>query len=184
MVEILYPAMEDYQLDISLIEEGPAARSIKIDTAAVYSDRCHHPCQELSGIRRCRDRFGIVQRLELIIRMICSMCQPGARYMGLDISDDGARQIAMRSRGAPRIITDLLRGCGFCPVKGVTAVLRQAGAGQALDMLNVDSAGLITGSPSCWSIIDKFMGGRSGWIITGERPSVKAGKPLRMLSEP
>lgn len=105
--EILYPAMEDYQLDI-MIGEGPAARSIKIDLPPFTLIGATTRAGSLTS--PLRDRFGIVQRLEFYntddLQHIVSR---SARYMGLDISDDGARQIAMRSRGTPRITNRLLR---------------------------------------------------------------------------
>lgn len=111
--EILYPAMEDYQLDI-MIGEGPAARSIKIDLPPFTLIGATTRAGSLTS--PLRDRFGIVQRLEFYntddLQHIVSR---SARYMGLDISDDGARQIAMRSRGTPRITNRLLRRCGILP---------------------------------------------------------------------
>ena len=115
--EILYPAMEDYQLDI-MIGEGPAARSIKIDLPPFTLIGATTRAGSLTS--PLRDRFGIVQRLEFYntddLQHIVSR---SARYMGLDISDDGARQIAMRSRGTPRITNRLLRRVrDFAQVKG------------------------------------------------------------------
>lgn len=178
--EILYPAMEDYQLDI-MIGEGPAARSIKIDLPPFTLIGATTRAGSLTS--PLRDRFGIVQRLEFYntddLQHIVSR---SARYMGLDISDDGARQIAMRSRGTPRITNRLLRQVrDFAQVKGDGGIDGLI-AGQALDMLNVDSAGLITWIASCWSpLLINLWAARSGWI-TWRRPSVKSGKPLRMSS--
>lgn len=159
--EILYPAMEDYQLDI-MIGEGPAARSIKIDLPAFTLIGATTRAGSLTS--PLRDRFGIVQRLEFYntddLQHIVSR---SARYMGLDISDDGARQIAMRSRGTPRITNRLLRRVrDFAQVKGDGGIDGLI-AGQALDMLNVDSAGFdYLDRKLLVTIIDKFMGGPVG----------------------
>lgn len=159
--EILYPAMEDYQLDI-MIGEGPAARSIKIDLPPFTLIGATTRAGSLTS--PLRDRFGIVQRLEFYntddLQHIVSR---SARYMGLDISDDGARQIAMRSRGTPRITNRLLRRVrDFAQVKGDGGINGLI-AGQALDMLNVDSAGFdYLDRKLLVTIIDKFMGGPVG----------------------
>lgn len=159
--EILYPAMEDYQLDI-MIGEGPAARSIKIDLPPFTLIGATTRAGSLTS--PLRDRFGIVQRLEFYntddLQHIVSR---SARYMGLDISDDGARQIAMRSRGTPRITNRLLRRVrDFAQVKGDGGIDGLI-AGQALDMLNVDSAGFdYLDRKLLVAIIDKFMGGPVG----------------------
>ncbi|MGJ3348725.1 Holliday junction branch migration DNA helicase RuvB [Morganella sp. Je.2.23] len=159
--EILYPAMEDYQLDI-MIGEGPAARSIKIDLPPFTLIGATTRAGSLTS--PLRDRFGIVQRLEFYnpddLQHIVSR---SARYMGLDISDDGARQIAMRSRGTPRITNRLLRRVrDFAQVKGDGGIDGLI-AGQALDMLNVDSAGFdYLDRKLLVTIIDKFMGGPVG----------------------
>ncbi|EPW8796816.1 Holliday junction branch migration DNA helicase RuvB [Morganella morganii] len=159
--EILYPAMEDYQLDI-MIGEGPAARSIKIDLPPFTLIGATTRAGSLTS--PLRDRFGIVQRLEFYntddLQHIVSR---SARYMGLDISDDGARQIAMRSRGTPRITNRLLRRVrDFAQVKGDGGIDGLI-AGQALDMLNVDYAGFdYLDRKLLVTIIDKFMGGPVG----------------------
>jgi len=138
--EILYPAMEDFQLDL-IIGEGPAARSVKIDlskfTLVAATTRLGLLTTPL------RDRFGIpvrlnfytVEELELIIRR-------GARLMGLGMSDDGAREIARRARGTPRIAGRLLRRVrDFAEVADATEVSR-AIADVALTRLEVDHMGL------------------------------------------
>mgnify|MGYP001214948217 CR=1 FL=1 len=138
--EILYPAMEDFQLDL-IIGEGPAARSVKIDlskfTLVAATTRLGLLTTPL------RDRFGIpvrlnfytVEELELIIRR-------GARLMGLGMSDDGAREIARRARGTPRIAGRLLRRVrDFAEVADATEVSR-AIADEALTRLEVDHMGL------------------------------------------
>jgi Holliday junction DNA helicase RuvB len=138
--EILYPAMEDFQLDL-IIGEGPAARSVKIDlskfTLVAATTRLGLLTTPL------RDRFGIpvrlsfytVEELELIVRR-------GARLMGLGITDDGAREIARRSRGTPRIAGRLLRRVrDFAEVAKAEAVTKQI-ADEALTRLLVDNMGL------------------------------------------
>ncbi|MDC9612671.1 Holliday junction branch migration DNA helicase RuvB [Xenorhabdus khoisanae] len=159
--EILYPAMEDYQLDI-MIGEGPAARSIKIDLPPFTLVGATTRAGSLTS--PLRDRFGIVQRLEFYnVDDLQSIVSRSARYMGLGISDDGARQIAMRSRGTPRITNRLLRRVrDFAQVKGDGSVNGDIAA-KALDMLSVDSAGFdYLDRKLLVAIIDKFMGGPVG----------------------
>ncbi|MDC9592981.1 Holliday junction branch migration DNA helicase RuvB [Xenorhabdus sp. IM139775] len=159
--EILYPAMEDYQLDI-MIGEGPAARSIKIDLPPFTLIGATTRAGSLTS--PLRDRFGIVQRLEFYnVDDLQSIVSRSARYMGLDISNDGARQIAIRSRGTPRITNRLLRRVrDFAQVKGDGSINNHI-ASQALDMLNVDSAGFdYLDRKLLLAIMDKFMGGPVG----------------------
>ncbi|MBD2805354.1 Holliday junction branch migration DNA helicase RuvB [Xenorhabdus sp. ZM] len=159
--EILYPAMEDYQLDI-MIGEGPAARSIKIDLPPFTLVGATTRAGSLTS--PLRDRFGIVQRLEFYnVDDLQSIVSRSAHYMGLDISENGARQIAMRSRGTPRITNRLLRRVrDFAEVKGNGSVNSDIAA-QALNMLNVDSAGFdYLDRKLLVAIIDKFMGGPVG----------------------
>ncbi|PHM49434.1 Holliday junction branch migration DNA helicase RuvB [Xenorhabdus miraniensis] len=159
--EILYPAMEDYQLDI-MIGEGPAARSIKIDLPPFTLVGATTRAGSLTS--PLRDRFGIVQRLEFYnVDDLQSIVSRSAHYMGLGISDDGARQIAMRSRGTPRITNRLLRRVrDFAQVKGDGSVNGDIAA-KALDMLSVDSAGFdYLDRKLLVAIIDKFMGGPVG----------------------
>ena len=138
--EILYPAMEDFQLDL-IIGEGPSARSVKIDlskfTLVAATTRLGLLTTPL------RDRFGIpvrlnfytVEELELIVRR-------GARLMGLGMTDEGAREIARRARGTPRIAGRLLRRVrDFAEVAKAEAVTRQI-ADEALTRLLVDNMGL------------------------------------------
>jgi Holliday junction DNA helicase RuvB len=137
--EILYPALEDYQLDI-VIGEGPAARSIKLDlppfTLVGATTRAGLLTSPL------RDRFGIVQRLEFYsVADLTSIVTRAAAILGVAIDDDGAKEIACRSRGTPRIANRLLRRVrDYAEVKGdgnITADLADA----ALNMLNVDQSG-------------------------------------------
>jgi len=138
--EILYPAMEDFQLDL-IIGEGPAARSVKIDLAKFTLVGATTRAGLLTT--PLRDRFGIpirlnfytVEELDLIVRR-------GARVLGVPMTDDGANEIAKRARGTPRIAGRLLRRVrDFAIVDGVEAVTR-AVADKALGMLDVDAIGL------------------------------------------
>lgn len=159
--EILYPAMEDYQLDI-MIGEGPAARSIKIDLPPFTLIGATTRAGSLTS--PLRDRFGIVQRLEFYqVDDLQHIVKRSAQYMGLDISEEGAFQIAMRSRGTPRITNRLLRRVrDFAQVKG-DGTIDETIANQALDMLNVDAAGFdYLDRKLLVAIIDKFMGGPVG----------------------
>ncbi|WP_387690477.1 Holliday junction branch migration DNA helicase RuvB [Photorhabdus sp. RM71S] len=159
--EILYPAMEDYQLDI-MIGEGPAARSIKIDLPPFTLIGATTRAGSLTS--PLRDRFGIVQRLEFYnVDDLQSIVSRSARFMGVSITDEGARQVAMRSRGTPRITNRLLRRVrDFAQVKGNGAIDGNI-ATRALDMLSVDAAGFdYLDRKLLIAIIDKFMGGPVG----------------------
>ena len=138
--EILYPAMEDFQLDL-IIGEGPAARSVKIDLARFTLVAATTRLGLLTN--PLRDRFGIpvrlnfytVEELELIVRR-------GARILGLPLGDDGAVEIARRARGTPRIAGRLLRRVrDFATVAGADHVDRRI-ADEALSRLEVDALGL------------------------------------------
>ena len=137
--EILYPAMEDYQLDI-MIGEGPAARSIKLDlppfTLVGATTRAGLLTSPL------RDRFGIVQRLEFYnVKDLTSIVARSARLMGVPMSDTGALEVAKRARGTPRIANRLLRRVrDYAQVKGDGTVTSEM-ADLALNMLNVDERG-------------------------------------------
>ncbi|MEX7685697.1 Holliday junction branch migration DNA helicase RuvB [Proteus mirabilis] len=159
--EILYPAMEDYQLDI-MIGEGPAARSIKIDLQPFTLVGATTRAGSLTS--PLRDRFGIVQRLEFYnVDDLQHIVARSASFMGLEITAEGARQIAMRSRGTPRITNRLLRRVrDFAQVKG-NGEIDEDIASKALDMLNVDAAGFdYLDRKLLFAIIDKFMGGPVG----------------------
>ncbi|HIH6547996.1 TPA: Holliday junction branch migration DNA helicase RuvB, partial [Proteus mirabilis] len=159
--EILYPAMEDYQLDI-MIGEGPAARSIKIDLPPFTLVGATTRAGSLTS--PLRDRFGIVQRLEFYnVDDLQHIVARSASFMGLEITAEGARQIAMRSRGTPRITNRLLRRVrDFAQVKG-NGEIDEDIASKALDMLNVDAAGFdYLDRKLLFAIIDKFMGGPVG----------------------
>ncbi|MGL4489198.1 MAG: Holliday junction branch migration DNA helicase RuvB [Rhizobiaceae bacterium] len=138
--EILYPAMEDYQLDL-IIGEGPAARSVKIELAKFTLVAATTRLGLLTN--PLRDRFGIpvrlnfytVEELELIVRR-------GARILGLPLDDDGATEIARRSRGTPRIAGRLLRRVRDFAHAGGGEVVTRALADAALLRLEVDAMGL------------------------------------------
>ncbi|STF36704.1 holliday junction ATP-dependent DNA helicase [Escherichia coli] len=157
--EVLYPAMEDYQLDI-MIGEGPAARSIKIDLPPFTLIGATTRAGSLTS--PLRDRFGIVQRLEFYqVPDLQYIVSRSARFMGLEMSDDGALEVARRARGTPRIANRLLRRVrDFAEVKHDGTISADIAA-QALDMLNVDAEGFdYMDRKLLLAVIDKFFGGR------------------------
>ncbi len=159
--EILYPAMEDYQLDI-MIGEGPAARSIKIDLPPFTLIGATTRAGALSS--PLRDRFGITQRLDYYkIDDLKGIVRRSARYLDLDIDDKGANEIAKRARGTPRIANRLLRRVrDYTQVKGDGSVNLEM-ASIALNMLDVDSQGFdYMDKKLLLAIIDKFDGGPVG----------------------
>jgi len=159
--EVLYPAMEDYQLDI-MIGEGPGARSIKLNlppfTLVGATTRAGLLTSPL------RDRFGIVQRLEFYgVDDLQSIVTRSAAILKVAIDTSGARHIAQRSRGTPRIANRLLRRVrDYAQVKAGGSI-DQAVAGAALDMLGVDPQGFDSlDRKLLLSIIEKFDGGPVG----------------------
>ena len=159
--EVLYPALEDYQLDI-VIGEGPAARSIKLDlppfTLVGATTRAGLLTSPL------RDRFGIVQRLEYYnCEELERIVQRAARIMNLPVDEAGAHEIASRSRGTPRIANRLLRRVrDFAEVRGDGRVTREI-ASQAMDMLDVDRHGLdVMDRKFLGSLVERFDGGPVG----------------------
>lgn len=159
--EILYPAMEDYQLDI-MIGEGPAARSIKLDlppfTLVGATTRAGLLTSPL------RDRFGIVQRLEFYnVADLSHIVQRSAALLKIKVDDKGANEIATRSRGTPRIANRLLRRSrDFAEVKA-DGVINHAVAADALNMLKVDQCGLDhMDRRLILTLIEKFEGGPVG----------------------
>ncbi|OCG58653.1 Holliday junction DNA helicase RuvB [Gilliamella sp. Nev5-1] len=159
--EILYPAMEDYQLDI-MIGEGPAARSIKIDLPPFTLIGATTRAGSLTS--PLRDRFGIVQRLEFYrVEDLEYIVSRSAKFLGMDLSDEGAHLIAKRSRGTPRIANRLLRRVrDYADVKS-KGVIDKKIATQALDMLDVDNEGFdYMDRKLLLTIIEKFMGGPVG----------------------
>jgi Holliday junction DNA helicase RuvB len=159
--EILYPALEDFQLDI-MIGEGPGARSIKIDlphfTLVGATTRAGLLTSPL------RDRFGIVQRLEFYTEQeLRHIVVRSAGILGVPMDEEGATRIAQRSRGTPRIANRLLRRVrDYAEVRGtghVTGVIAQA----ALDLLDVDPQGFDPMDRRLMlTIIEKFGGGPVG----------------------
>ncbi|WP_317929123.1 Holliday junction branch migration DNA helicase RuvB [Halioxenophilus sp. WMMB6] len=159
--EVLYPAMEDFQLDI-MIGEGPAARSIKIDlppfTLVGATTRAGLLTSPL------RDRFGIVQRLEFVsLADLTHIVSRAAALMAIGIVDSGAEEIAMRARGTPRIALRLLRRVrDYADVKADGVVTREV-ADAALNMLNVDASGFDhMDRRMLLAVIEKFAGGPVG----------------------
>ncbi len=138
--EILYPAMEDFQLDL-IIGEGPAARSVRIDLAQFTLVGATTRTGLLTT--PLRDRFGIPIRLNFYTEAeLEEIVQRGARVLGLKITPDGAREIALRSRGTPRVAGRLLRRVrDFASAEGAEEVTR-AVADRALTQLEVDGLGL------------------------------------------
>ncbi|BAN34513.1 Holliday junction DNA helicase RuvB [Sulfuricella sp. T08] len=159
--EILYPALEDFQLDI-MIGEGPAARSVKLDlppfTLVGATTRAGMLTNPL------RDRFGIVARLEFYTHgELKQIVARSARLMNVELSDDGAVEVAKRSRGTPRIANRLLRRVrDFAEVKADGKVTRDV-ADAALFMLDVDKAGLdMMDRKLLQAVLEKFGGGPVG----------------------
>ncbi|APQ11097.1 Holliday junction branch migration DNA helicase RuvB [Pseudomonas rhizoryzae] len=159
--EVLYPAMEDYQLDI-MIGEGPAARSIKLDlppfTLVGATTRAGMLTNPL------RDRFGIVQRLEFYgTADLATIVTRSAGILGLAIEAEGALEIARRARGTPRIANRLLRRVrDFAEVRGQGHISHDI-ASRALDLLDVDAQGFDHQDRRLLlTMIDKFDGGPVG----------------------
>jgi len=159
--EVLYPAMEDYQLDI-MIGEGPAARSIKLDLPPFTLIGATTRAGALTS--PLRDRFGIVQRLEFYnSKDLTDIVNRSAHFLNLTIDDEGAYEVARRSRGTPRIANRLLRRVrDYADVK-TAGVVSQDSAASALSMLEVDNEGFdIMDRKLLLAIIEKFMGGPVG----------------------
>ncbi|MBS1216970.1 MAG: ruvB [Proteobacteria bacterium] len=159
--EILYPALEDFQIDI-MIGEGPAARSVKLDlppfTLVGATTRAGMLTNPL------RDRFGIVARLEFYSTdELTRIVERSARLLAVEIDRQGAREVAGRSRGTPRISNRLLRRVrDYAEVRADGSVTR-AVADDALKMLDVDAVGLdVMDRKLLRAVIDKFGGGPVG----------------------
>ena len=159
--EILYPAMEDNQLDI-MIGEGPAARSIKLDlppfTLVGATTRAGLLTSPL------RDRFGIVQRLDFYsVEELARIVTRSAGILGLETSTAGAKEIARRSRGTPRIANRLLRRVRDFSEMKEDGKVSLGSAGRALDMLHIDGNGCDHMDRRLLRMmIDKFAGGPVG----------------------
>lgn len=159
--EILYPAMEDYKLDI-MIGEGPAARSIKLELPPFTLIGATTRAGSLTS--PLRDRFGIVQRLEFYsVEDLCHIISRSARLLNLQTDKDGSFEIALRSRGTPRIANRLLRRVrDFAEIKG-EGVITSGMAKQALEMLDVDGQGFdIMDRKLLLAVIERFDGGPVG----------------------
>ena len=162
--EILYPAMEDYVLDL-IIGEGPAARSVRIDLAKFTLVGATTRLGLLTN--PLRDRFGIPIRLEFYsVEELELIVKRGARLFGIGLTDDGATEIARRARGTPRIAGRLLRRVrDFAIVAGREAIDR-ASADDALQRLEVDAAGLDTLDRRYLRVIAESYGGGPAGIET------------------
>lgn len=159
--EVLYPAMEDYQLDI-MIGEGPAARSIKLDLPRFTLIGATTRAGLLTS--PLRDRFGIVERLEFYpITELTKIVQRSAKILNINMEQDAALEIARRSRGTPRISNRLLRRVrDYADVKA-DGNITQAVVSRALDMLDVDEQGFdMMDRKLLLALIDKFNGGPVG----------------------
>jgi len=159
--EILYPALEDYQLDI-MIGEGPAARSVKLElppfTLVGATTRAGLLTSPL------RDRFGIVQRLEFYSPgELAGILQRSANILGVELNSEGAKELARRSRGTPRIANRLLRRVrDFAQIRSDGEVSANV-AVQAMDLLNVDAQGFdVMDRKLLSALIEKFDGGPVG----------------------
>ncbi len=159
--EILYPALEDYQIDI-MIGEGPAARSIKLDlppfTLVGATTRAGMLTNPL------RDRFGIVARLEFYDEAeLSAIVHRSAKLLEVKLAEEGASEIARRSRGTPRVANRLLRRVrDYAQVKA-DGVVSKAVADAALKMLDVDALGLdLMDRKLILAVIEKFAGGPVG----------------------
>jgi holliday junction DNA helicase RuvB len=159
--EILYPALEDYQLDI-MIGEGPAARSVKLDlppfTLVGATTRAGMLTNPL------RDRFGIVARLEFYTAAeLQTIVARSATLLGVDMAEDGALEIAARARGTPRIANRLLRRVRDYAEVRADGRVTKAVADTALHMLDVDAVGMdLMDRKLLQAVIEKFNGGPVG----------------------
>ena len=163
--EVLYPAMEDYQIDI-MIGEGPAARAIKLDVPSFTLVGATTRAGLLTS--PFRDRFGIVQRLEFYSPdELTSIVKRSAGILNVQIDASGAGEIATRSRGTPRIANRLLRRVrDYAEVKG-DGTISEGISNKALDMLNVDTHGFdMMDRRLLLAILQKFNGGPVG-VDTG-----------------
>lgn len=159
--EVLYPAMEDYQLDI-MIGEGPTARSIKLDLPPFTLVGATTRAGALTS--PLRDRFGIVQRLEYYaVDEIGQIIDRSAGILGLPIDPDGRHEIARRSRGTPRIANRLLRRVrDYTEVKADGRINGDI-ANKAMDVLDVDLHGFdVMDRKLLLALIEKFGGGPTG----------------------
>lgn len=159
--EILYPALEDYQIDI-MIGEGPAARSIKIDLPPFTLIGATTRAGSLTNPLRAR--FGIVNQLQFYTtEELVTIVRRSARLLGVAIDPEGALEVACRSRGTPRVANRLLRRVrDYAEVKHDGTITQEV-ANRALTMLDVDPAGLdMIDRKFLLTILEKFSGGPVG----------------------
>ena len=159
--EVLYPAMEDYQLDI-MIGDGPAARSIKLELPPFTLIGATTRAGSLTS--PLRDRFGIVQRLEFYkVADLANIVMRSAQCLGLSMVEEGAFEIARRARGTPRIANRLLRRVrDYAEIRADGHISVEV-ASSALDMLDVDKEGFdYMDRKLLLAILDKFLGGPVG----------------------
>ena len=159
--EILYPALEDFQIDI-MIGEGPAARSVKLDLPPFTLIGATTRAGMLTN--PLRDRFGIVARLEFYTaEELTRIVKRSAKLLNIVLDPDGALEIARRSRGTPRIVNRLLRRVrDFAEVKADGEITRSV-ADAALSMLDVDGSGLdVMDRKLIQTVLQKFDGGPVG----------------------
>lgn len=159
--EVLYPAMEDNQIDI-MIGEGPAARSIKLDVPPFTLVGATTRAGMLTS--PLRDRFGIVSRLDFYTPIqLTQIVLRSAKLLKLDINEEGAREIAIRSRGTPRIANRLLRRVrDVAQVEGCKQIHKEI-ADKALSLLEVDAKGFdVLDQKLMLTTLEKFAGGPVG----------------------
>ncbi len=159
--EVLYPAMEDYALDI-IIGKGPSARSIRIDLQKFTLVGATTRAGQLSA--PLRDRFGVISRLELYTHNeLCDIITRSARILGIECEHDGAMELAKRSRGTPRIANRLLkRTRDFAQVMGNGTITKEI-ASTALDRMEIDELGLdMVDRRMLLTIIRNYKGGPVG----------------------
>ncbi len=159
--EILYPAMEDYALDI-MIGKGPTAKSIRLDLPKFTLVGATTRAGDLSA--PLRDRFGVLFRLEMYTtEELMNIITRSAGILGIEIETSGARELALRARGTPRIANRLLRRVrDFAQIKG-DGVIHKEVADMALNLMEVDRLGLdAIDKKLILTIIDKFNGGPVG----------------------
>lgn len=159
--EVLYPALEDYQLDI-VIGEGPAARSIKLDLPPFTLVGATTRAGSLTS--PLRDRFGIVQRLEFYsVEEVTSIVRRAASILNVTVDQGGAHQIASRSRGTPRVANRLLRRVrDYAEVRG-NGHIDEPTASSAMDLLDVDTNGFdVMDRKLLLALVEKFDGGPTG----------------------
>jgi holliday junction DNA helicase RuvB len=159
--EILYPAMEDYKLDI-MIGEGPSARSIKLELPPFTLIGATTRAGSLTS--PLRDRFGIVQRLEFYtVDDLTQIVDRSARLLKVDTKAEGAKAIALRARGTPRIANRLLRRVRDYTEVKADGIITEDTAAKALDMLSVDFHGFdIMDRKLLLAVIERFAGGPVG----------------------